>query len=509
MARTTRPPIIAVMGHIDHGKSSLLDYIRKTNIVAGESGGITQCVSAYEVEHEYEGESRRITFLDTPGHEAFHTLRARGASAADVAILVVAADEGVKPQTLDALSAIHEAKIPFVVAFTKIDKRDADIERAKVSLLENNVYLEGLGGSVAYAPISSKSGEGIPALLDLVLLTADLAELFADEAAPASGFVLESTQDPKRGLSATLIVKDGTLSAGVFVVADDAYAPVRFMENFLGVRIKSAGPSSSVRVSGFSALPSVGVLFETVASRKEAIARIKENKEVAEVAEEPRPQSAPAARSGAGASASAWHGAAAELPLVIKADVAGSIEAIRHELAKISNERAVLCILDAMVGAVSENDIKIAQAAGGIVVAFNTPIEASSRTFAERAQIPIESFSVIYDLEQRIAELLAERTPKVVSEEILGEAKVLKKFGATARKHVTGARFISGAFRIGALVKILRRDIEIGRGKITNLQQARADVKEIHTEGDFGLEIETRADVAAGDSVMAYEVVEV
>ncbi len=479
------------MGHIDHGKSSLLDYIRKSNVVAGEAGGITQHVSAYEVEHEYEGAIRHITFLDTPGHEAFHAMRARGASTADVAILVVAADEGVKPQTLDALAAINEAGIPFVVALTKIDKSGADVERAKVSLLEHEVYLEGLGGSVPYAPVSSKTGEGVPALLDLVLLTADLAELSADPAANATGFILESTQDPKRGLSATLIVKDGTLAPGAFVVAGEAYAPVRFMENFLGKRVKEATPSMPILVTGFSTLPPAGTPFVTTDSRKAAEAL---------VAEHAKPRAV--------AAAAAAPSGAAVLSLIIKADVTGSIEAIRHELAKITHERAVIRILDASVGAVSENDVKKAQAGGAVVIAFNTPTDASARDIADRANVSIESFTIIYDLEKRVAELLAERAPHVTEEKALGEAKILKTFSATAKKHVAGARLTSGTFAVGSLAKVVRRDVEIGRGKITNLQQARADVKEIRTEGEFGFEIETRAEVAPGDIIITYELVQ-
>ncbi|MDP2651951.1 MAG: GTP-binding protein, partial [bacterium] len=273
MARSARPPIIAVMGHIDHGKSSLLDYIRKANIVAGEAGGITQHVAAYIALHN----GRPITFLDTPGHEAFKTLRTRGAAAADIAILVVAADEGFMPQTLDALNAIKDAGIPYIVAITKIDKNNADIERTKTSLLEHEIFLEGLGGDIAYMPISSKTGEGIPELLDLVILATDLSEITANADASATGFVLESTQDPKRGSSATLIIKDGSLELGRlpagrqgFAVAGDAYAPIRFIEDFRGKRIERAGPSEPVRISGFSKLPAAGSLFTIVKSKKEA-----------------------------------------------------------------------------------------------------------------------------------------------------------------------------------------------------------------------------------------------
>ena len=494
MARTHRPPIIAVMGHIDHGKSSLLDYIRKTNVVAEESGGITQHVSAYEIEHEYEGKPRRITFLDTPGHEAFHALRARGASAADIAILVVAADEGVKPQTLDALAAINDAGIPYVVALTKIDKKEADVERAKASLLEHGVYLEKLGGSVPYAAVSSKTGEGIPALLDLVLLSADLADLTADAQAPACGFVLESTQDRRRGLSATLIIKEGTLRTGMFVVAGGAYAPVRFIENFLAVRIEEAGPSMPVRIAGFSALPPVGAPFETVTSRKEAEKRIREN--------------APTVHKESALKPSGDASGTAVLPLIIKADVAGSLDGIQHELKKITHERASLRILEADVGPVSENDVKIARAAQGTIIAFHVPVEASARDLALRSGVPIESFTIIYELGERVAALLAERAPRVTKEEILGEAKILKTFSKTARKRVAGATLLSGTLAQGASVKIVRRGVEIGLGKITNLQQARANVAEIRTEGECGLEIETKADVAGGDTLVAYRLVE-
>src|SRR3989344_7931394 len=352
MARQSRPPVIAVMGHIDHGKSTLLDYARKSNVVAGEAGGITQHVAAYIAEHG----GRRITFLDTPGHAAFSALRQRGAAAADISILVVAADEGVMPQTLEALTAITEAKIPYVVAITKIDKNNAGVERAKSSMLEHGIYLEGLGGEIPYAQISSKTGEGVPELLDLVLLAADFIELSGDPEVPAEGYVLEASQDPKRGAAATLIVKDGRLNTGTFVVAGDAYAPVRFIEDFRGERVESAGPSEPIRVAGFSSLPSAGTIFTIARSKKEAETR---------------------ARSQAGESfvrIVSVEGIV-ELPLVVKADVAGSLDAIKQELAKIMHERAALRIVSESVGAVSENDINTARASGGTVIAFNVGVE--------------------------------------------------------------------------------------------------------------------------------------
>jgi translation initiation factor IF-2 len=477
------------MGHIDHGKSSLLDYIRKSNVVAGEAGGITQHVSAYEAVHEHEGTPRAITFLDTPGHEAFKVLRARGAAAADVAILVVAADEGVKPQTLDALEAIKEAQTPFVVAFTKIDKNGANVENAKHSLLEHEVYLEGLGGEVPFTAVSSKTGEGVPELLDLVLLTADLVGLSADTELPAHGFVLESSQDPKRGLSATLIMKDGTLATGQFVVAGTAYAPVRFIENFLGKRIDSAGPSQPIRVSGFSSLPPAGTPFTTAKNKKEAEHIAAQGVQTAR---------APIARATADT---------AELPLVIKADVTGSVEAIKHELAKIMHERANIVVLSADVGAVGENDVKSAIASKGTVVAFNVPIDSGARDLALRTGISIESFSIIYDLGIRVSELLASKAPQVTKEVETGTAKVLRTFSSSSHKQVLGVQLVSGTFKLGSHVKISRREIELGRGKISNLQQARADVKEIRTDGDFGIEIDSKTEAAPGDTIVTYELV--
>jgi len=487
MARTVRPPVIAVMGHIDHGKSSLLDYIRKANVVAGEAGGITQHVAAYIAEHS----GRAITFLDTPGHEAFKTLRTRGAAAADIAILVVAADEGVMPQTLDALTAIKEAGIPFVVAITKIDKNNADVERAKTSLLEHEVFLEGLGGDVAYSPISSKTGEGIPELLDLVLLASDLLELTADPEASATGFVLESTQDPKRGASATLIVKDGTLAKG-FVVAGDAYAPIRFIEDFRGTRVASAGPSEPTRISGFSSLPTAGSLFSIVASKKEAEKAANENATNAAVAAE-----------------HAVVEGITELPLIVKADVAGSIDAIAHELAKITHERGVVRIIASGVGSVSENDVKTAQASSATIIAFHTGTDAIASDLALREHVTIFSFTIIYELSEKVRELLTAHIPKVETEIELGKALVLKIFSSSARKQVIGARYLSGALALESRVKLMRKGEEIGRGSISNLQQARADVREIHTEGDFGAEVECRADLAYGDELIAFAVKEI
>ncbi|KND50798.1 MAG: translation initiation factor IF-2 [Parcubacteria bacterium C7867-007] len=492
MAVAPRPPIVAVMGHIDHGKSSLLDYIRKSNVAAGEAGGITQHVSAYEVVHEHEGAPRTITFLDTPGHEAFRVLRARGATAADVAILVIAAEEGVKPQTLEAYEAIMEAGTPFVVAFTKIDKNSADIERAKMSTIEHGIYLEGLGGSISYTGVSSKTGEGVPELLDLVLLTADFAELTADSSKTAEGFILESSQDPRQGMTATLIIKDGSLSTGSFVVAGSAIAPVRFIEDFKGDRIDTALPSQPVLIAGWSSLPPAGTPFAAAASKKDAEKLATEKVVIANIP----------------AKALETEDGKRVLPIILKADVTGSLEAIKHELNKIQHDRVAIRVIVEGVGAVSEGDVKQAQASGAIVIGFTVGTDNSARELAERAAILIESFKIIYELKERIEQLVKEHAPRITTEELTGQAKVLKTFNASSGKVVLGARWESGILTPKSQVKIERRGIPLGQGRITNLQVARMDVQEIKVEGEFGLQIETKVDIAGGDTLITFRVVE-
>lgn len=490
MASIPRPPIVAVMGHIDHGKSSLLDYIRKANVTASEAGGITQHVSAYEAVHEYEGANRHITFLDTPGHEAFRALRARGAAVADVAILVIAAEEGVKPQTLEAYQAAVEAGTPIVVAFTKIDKSGADIERAKVSALESGIYLEGLGGSISYTGVSSKTGEGVPELLDLVLLTADLHELTGDPEVPGEGFVLESSQDPKQGMAATLIIKTGSVATGSFVVAGVATAPVRFIEDFAGSRIAKAGPSQPIRISGWSSLPGAGTPFVVVASKKEAEKLALLNKDETKVA-----QTGP-------------EEGKTELPLIVKADVSGSLEAIAHELAKIAHERVSIRIISEGIGAVSEGDVKTALAGGGKIIGFNVSIDSTARDLAERTNIPINTFTIIYDLKECVEKLVSERAPRVSVEEVLGEAKVLKTFNVSGGKAVLGAKWVAGTISVNDLVKIDRRGIDLGKGRITNMQMARSDISELHVEGEFGMQIESKVEIAQGDTIIPFRITE-
>lgn len=477
--RIARPPIVTVMGHIDHGKSTLLDYIRKTKVTEKEAGGITQHLSAYEVDHTTTaGELRRITFLDTPGHEAFQHLRSRGSSAADLAILVVAADDGVKPQTLEALKAIEEAKIPYIVAISKIDKNNADVERAKYALLEHGVYLEGLGGSVPYVPLSSKTGAGIPELLDLIVLAADVEELTGDPTAPASGLVIESHCDQKRGISAVLLVRDGTLTAGEYVVAGGACAPLRIIEDFRGAKIKTATFSSPIMVVGFSTTPPVGSPFHTVSTKKEATEKVHTwcASQATLSCEDP---------------GDADTGTHFTLPVIIKSDVVGSIEAIKHELRKCENENTKIQVVHEGIGAIAEGDVKLASGSKNtLVVGFNVGVDAAATEMAERSGIEIARFSIIYDLADWVPQAIEARRPKAHGFQELGHGKVLKCFSFAHKQSTIGCRVESGTLRLKDRVLLRRGDEELGRGKIVTLKAGREDVSHVEQGADCGIQLD-------------------
>lgn len=484
----SRHPVVVVMGHIDHGKSTLLDYIRSTNIVEKEAGGITQHLSAYVVEHETkEGEKKKITFLDTPGHAAFQKMRLRGADVADVAILVVSAEEGVKPQTLEALESIKAANIPYIVAINKIDKPGANVDRTKNSLIEHEIYIEGMGGDIPWVAISAKAGTGVDELLDVVLLAAEIAELKGDENAPGEGVVIESSLEQKRGASATLIVTNGTLSSGTFVISGESVAPVRIMEDFRGKPLKEAGLSEPVRIVGFSSVPKVGAMFKTVADKKEA----ETESALARLA----PKTTQATNSEN----------LALIPILIKADALGSIEAIEHEITKIHSDRVMIRVIDSGAGNVVENDIKSVSATkGAIVLGFNVSVERSAKDLAERLGVEIATFDIIYKLAEWLDQAIKVRTPQVTSEVKTGSAKILKHFSIQKNTYVLGARILEGVLKKGEEVKIMRRDLDLGRGKIKNLQQQKSDSSSV-SDGEFGIELDTKIEIAPGDVIDAFE----
>ena len=488
-----RAPVISVMGHVDHGKSAILDYIRKTNVVAKEAGGITQHVSAYEVEHNYEGQSRKITFLDTPGHEAFREIRRRGASVADIAILVVAADDGVKTQTLDALSAIKEAKIPFVVAINKIDLPNANIQKVQGELIENEVYLEGMGGDVPWVQVSAKTGEGIDSLLDTLLLLADMQELKADPSLPAEGVVIESKKEGRRGISATLIIKSGTLKSGDFVVAEDAWAPVRIFEDFMGNAIKEASFSSPVQIVGFNEMPKVGVMFKTLKSKKEAEVMAKEAKE--EIKDLEKAQAVSRKDKFA-------------VPVIVCADTVGSKEAIIYELAKLENEKSYFKVLSSSVGDVNKDLTELAYTANAKILAFNVKTDAAAREFARQYAVDIENFNIIYNLADFAKNYLEEASPKIKVEEEVGLAKIIKIFSESKKGYVLGGKVKSGKMQLGSKVKVLRRDMEIGQARIKTLQSNKQDKEQVLEGEMYGAMLETSVPLAEGDTLVVLEEVE-
>lgn len=484
-----RPPIVVVMGHIDHGKSTLLDYVRETNVVEGEAGGITQHLSAYVVLHETKEKNKeKITFLDTPGHEAFQKMRLRGADVADVAILIVSAEDGVKPQTLEALESIKSANIPYVVAINKIDKPGADVERTKASLIENEIYIEGMGGDIPFAAISAKSGEGIDELLDLVVLAADFSELTGDENKKASGRVIEARLDPKRGNTATLIIKDGRLKSGDFVVSGTSYSPVRIMEDHNGQVVKEASLSEPVGIIGFDTIPTIGADFVTVDSKKEAESMVSEAAD-STTSSKDKPSNLPT------------------IPVLIKADVGGSIDAILHELDKFESDRIAIRVIDTGVGAVSVADVQnVSATKNAIIVGFNVKVDRGAADLAERLGVEIDSFDVIYELSEWLNTALKNRTPKREEAVTTGQAKILKAFSVQKNIHVLGGRVDEGVVKVNQPVKILRRDIELGTGLMKNIQQQKSDVQQVE-EGEFGMQLETKVDIAPGDYIEAYDLV--
>ncbi len=490
-----RPPVIAVMGHVDHGKSALLDYIRKTNVVAGEAGGITQHVSAYEVEHEHEGTIKKITFIDTPGHEAFKGIRARGARVADVAILVVSAEDGVKPQTLDALSAIKEAGIPYVVAINKIDKPGANVVRTQTSLIENEIYIEGMGGDIPWNAISAKTGEGVSELLDTILLVAEMEELSGDPSAYAEGVVIEAHRDPKKGVMATLLIKNGTLKSGEFVLAHEALAPVRIFEDFTGTPIKEATFSSPVRIIGFDSLPEVGAPFAAYKSKKDA--------------EQAREEyCAHTARAACASPTTEEDAAGFVIPLILKADASGSLEAIVHEVAKLKSDRVVFKIIQSGIGAVSEDDVRKALASeDALVIAFHVKTDANAREAARQGGIGIETFAIIYELAEYLTRIAKERTPKREVAHDIGRSKILRVFSSVKDTTVLGGSVKEGVVTVGARGRIMRHNTHVGEAKLLNAQTGKQDVQKVEAGEEFGAKVQSNVPIAEGDMIEWYETV--
>lgn len=489
-----RPPIVVIMGHIDHGKSTLLDYIRKSNVVAGEAGGITQHISAYEVNRkDSRGTEKRITFLDTPGHEAFKGMRVRGSKVADIAVLVVSAEDGVKPQTIEAFKSITSSDIPLIVAINKIDKPNANIDRTKQTLAEAGIYIEGFGGDIPWVAISAKTGKGVDELLDLMLLVAEMGEFTGDPTKAAEGVVIESHMDTKRGATATVVITDGTLSKGMFVVADRALAPVRMIENFAGKTLDEASFSSPVKLIGWSEVPPVGAPVFSLENKKDAEALVEEAKKKA-LAEQPKDEDVPEGT--------------VVFPVIIKSDVAGTLEAIEGELGKLAQERVRLKIIHKGVGAIGEADIKVALGAtAALVLGFNTKADPLAADLALRNNISIETFDIIYKLSERVAELMKERAPRIEVMEPTGELKVLKCFSQQKDTQVIGGRVQSGHIPAGARCKIMRHGEDVGEAKITELQCQKIKTGDVSEGDECGVMVESKLTIAERDVLIPFTIV--
>lgn len=496
--RTTRPPVVAVMGHVDHGKTTLLDAIRKTDVAAKESGGITQHIGAYQVGWKGgDGTERRITFIDTPGHEAFSALRAHGASVTDIAILVVAADDGVKPQTREALSHIRAANVPIIVAITKIDKPGANIDKVKGELAELELTPEDWGGKTPTIQVAAKEGKGVDDLLDTVLLVADLAELTARAAGSAEAVVIESHMEQGVGPVATILMQQGQLAVGDIVVVGSAYGRVRLMEDEHRERHATVGPSTPVRIAGISGVPTFGSKLTVVADEKAA-------RELVRVAQEAGPR-----RTIPSTGRDDGEEALPTLSVVIKADVDGSLAAIRQSLEGVSVDGAAVEVVHGGVGDVTESDVNLAVAAEHpLILAFRTGVTVAARTLARTNHIPITSYDVIYQLIEEVTTTAQQlRKRERVIEEI-GRLKVLKMFHATRAEKILGGKIEQGRLKQDALITIRRGDDEIATGRIKSLKRGATVATEIAEGEECGVAVAVGPTILEGDVLVASEEIE-
>ena len=497
-----RPPVVCVMGHVDHGKTSLLDKIRDTHVIAGEAGGITQHIGASVV--EINGE--KITFLDTPGHEAFTAMRMRGANSTDIAILVVAADDGVMPQTVEAINHAKAAGIEIVVAINKIDKPSANIDRVKQELTEYELIPEDWGGSTICVPVSAHTGEGIKELLEMVLLTAEVMELKANPNRRARGLVIEAELDKGKGPVATVLVQKGTLRVGDPIAAGSAYGKVRAMMDDQGRRVKEAGPSMPVEILGLNDVPNAGEVFVGCKNDKDARnfaeTFISQNK-IKKLEETKSKMSLDDLFN------QIQEGNLKELGIVVKADVQGSVEAIKQSLVKLSNEEVVVKIIHGGVGAINESDVTLAAASNAIIIGFNVRPDATAKETAEREGVDVRLYRVIYNAIEDVEAAMKGMLEPVFEEKVLGHAEVRQTFKASGVGTIAGSYVLDGTFERDCQARIVRDGVVIYDGKLASLKRFKDDVKEVKAGYECGFVFERFNDVKEGDQVEAFKMVEV
>ena len=486
-----RPPVVTVMGHVDHGKTSILDAIRKTNVTGQEAGGITQHIGAYQVEVD----GQKITFVDTPGHEAFTAMRARGATVTDIAILVVAADDGVMPQTLEAIDHAKAAGVPIIVAINKVDLPDANPDRVKQQLAERELLIEEWGGDVIAIPVSAKTGDGLKDLLEHILLVAEVSELKADPDRPAEGTIIESELDPSRGPMATTIVRTGTLKVGDSVVAGDTWGRVKAMFGERGQRLKAVGPSSPAKIMGLSDVPRAGDILIVVADERAA-------REVMEVRERERGAAAQRATLEAFSSDVAA-GRAKELNVVLKADVQGSLEALQQALEGLASDRARVRVIHIGTGKISESDVMLARASSGVIIGFNVRSEPGAVRIADAEGVDIRHYDIIYRLTEDIERALKGIMEPITEEVIDGHAEVRAVFKVRGGR-VAGCMVTDGLVRRNSQVRVKRGGEVVRASRVSSLRRFQEDVREVQTGLECGIGIEGFSDVKEGDVIEAF-----
>ena len=498
----SRPPVVCVMGHVDHGKTSLLDAIRNTHVIAKEAGGITQHIGAYVVDIN----GQKITFLDTPGHEAFTAMRMRGANATDIAILVVAADDGVMPQTVEAINHAKAAGTEIIVAINKIDKPSANIDRVKQELSEYELIPEDWGGSTIFVPVSAHTLEGIDTLLEMILLTAEVSELKANPNRAARGLIIEAELDKGKGPVATVLVQKGTLHVGDPVACGSSYGKVRAMMDDKGRRVKEAGPSTPVEILGLSDVPNAGEIFVACENDKEARnfaeTFVSEGRE--RLLEETK-----ARMSLDDLFSQIQAGDLKELNIIVKADVQGSVEAVKQSLLKLSNDEVVVKIIHGGVGAINESDVSLASASNAIIIGFNVRPDATAKATAEREGVDVRLYRVIYDAIADVEAAMKGMLDPIFEEKVIGHAEVRQLFKASGVGTIAGSYVLDGTFQRGCSVRITREGTQIFEGPLASLKRFKDDVKEVRAGYECGLVFEKFNDVHELDQVEAYIMVEV
>lgn len=497
----SRAPIVTVMGHVDHGKTSLLDALKATDVAAGEAGGITQHIGAYSVTMS---DNRMITFIDTPGHEAFTEMRTRGAKVTDIVVLVVAADDGIKAQTIEAISHAKAAGVPIIVAINKIDKPDADVQKVKNELLQHELVPEDLGGDVMTVPVSAKEKLGLDKLEETILLVAEMEDLKANPNAVAAGVVIESRVDKGQGTVASVLVQRGTLKVGDLIVAGTSYGRIKRMNNDKGRSVPDALPSYVVEIFGLDDAPSAGDIFNVVITEKQArditeyrARKVKDNKVTAsKTTLEELFQRA------------SGSGKIKELPIIIKGDVHGSIEAINGSLNKIESDEVKLKVLHQAVGGITESDVNLAEASGAIILGFNVRANAAAALAADKGKVDIRYYSVIYNLIDDIKSIMSGMLSPIIREIYIGSVEVREVFNVSKVGKVAGSYVTKGIIKRGAGVRLLRDDIVVYEGKLKTLKRFKEDVKELREGFECGIAFENYDDIKVGDLVEVFEIVE-